>query len=187
LTDPALLQARDSIDRLLEAHEPYPALAFDRHWNLISRNRPASALFSMAAPHLLTPPVNILRVTLHPDGLASRIVNLAQWRCHLLDQLKRQIRRTRDAVLEELMRELSDYPVPDARGSEPGLDVFATDDVALPIRLASPDGVLSFLTTVTVFGTAFEITLAEVTLETFYPADAATAALLLSQRASSII
>lgn len=181
-SDPALSQARDSIDRLLEAHEPYPALAFDRHWNLISRNRPISALFSMAAPALLTPPVNILRVTLHPDGLAPRIANLPQWRCHLLDQLKRQIHRTHDSVLEELLRELSAYPTPDGRGSEGGLNAPATDEVALPIRLATPDGVLSFLTTVTVFGTAFEITLAEVTLETFYPADAATAAVLLSQR-----
>lgn len=182
LTDPALSHARDSIDRLLKAHEPYPALAFDRRWNLISRNEPIAALLSMVAPHLLTPPVNILRTTLHPEGLAPRIVNLAQWRRHLLDQLKRQIRRTHDAFLEDLLRELSVYPVRATSGSEGALDFVSTDDVALPIRLATPDGVLSLLTTVTVFGTAFEITLSEVTLETFYPADASTAALLLSKR-----
>jgi transcriptional regulator with XRE-family HTH domain len=178
--DPALGRARASVERILTAHEPYPALTFDRHWNLLSANQAVRSLLGSVDPGLLKPPANILRISLHPAGLAPQIVNLSEWRGHLLDRLRRQLRITRDPVLHALLKELTGYhsePAPDHTG---GPHHSPADEIAIPLRLNTPAGVLSFLSTVTVFGTPVEITLSEFTLEAFYPADSETAAALLS-------
>jgi len=172
--DPALNSAKAALDHLLSAHEPYPALAVDRHWNIISTNGALLPLLEGVDADLLTPPANALRISLHPRGLAPRIVNLGEWRQHLLDRLRRQFRICHDPALDVLLRELGDYPFdPGAPPKEAG-DHLA-HDIALPLRLRSPNGILSFLSTVTVFGTPVEVALSEVTLEAFYPADQATA------------
>jgi transcriptional regulator with XRE-family HTH domain len=183
LDDPALRAARRAVDLVLKGHEPYPALAVDRHWTLVAANAPVKRLMGGAAPALLAPPVNVLRLSLHPDGLAPRIANLAEWREHLLARLRHQIDVTADAVLIELFKELRGYP-PAGPGSGNGgaagapparstVDDFA--GVAVPFRLATEAGVLSFFSTTTMFGTPVDITLAELALEAFFPADAATA------------
>src|SRR6266511_3126136 len=123
LDDPALQSARKAVDLVLAGHEPYPALAIDRHWNLIASNNAVPPLLGSVDPALLRPPVNVLRVSLHPAGLAPRIANLPEWRAHLLARLRHQIDLTADSVLVELMRELSGYPTPSgARSSKPTAD-----------------------------------------------------------------
>lgn len=175
LGDPALQAARKAIDLVLAGHEPYPALALDRHWTLIASNQALAPLLEGADPALLQPPVNVLRLSLHPAGIAPRIANLRQWRSHLLERLRRQIDVTADPVLTELMREVSAYAVPDRAGCDtPGADQeFA--GVVVPLQLVTPYGILSFFSATTVFGTPVDVTLAEIALESFFPADAATA------------
>ena len=174
LDDPTLQSARRVIDLVLAGHEPYPALAVDRHWTLVAANRVIPPLLVGVEPSLLEPPVNVLRLSLHPRGLAPRIVNLAEWRAHLLARLRRQIDVSADPVLAELLSELSGYPVP--RETEPqASDMTDYAGVAIPFQLAAGDTVLSFLSTTTVFGTPVDITLSELALESFFPADAATA------------
>jgi transcriptional regulator with XRE-family HTH domain len=173
LEDPALQAARKIIDLVLAGHEPYPALAVDRHWNLIASNRTVVFLTAAVDASLLEPPVNVLRLSLHPGGLAPRITNLAEWRSHLLTRLRRQIDVSADPVLTELLKELTGYPV----SSGKKYDAQASTDyagVAVPFQFATEGGVLSFLSTTTVFGTPVDITLSELALESFFPADAAT-------------
>jgi transcriptional regulator with XRE-family HTH domain len=177
LTDPALTRAMATVERLLKAHEPYPALTVDRHWTLVRANAAVPPLLAGVDPELMKPPVNVLRISLHPRGMAPLIANLAEWRAHLLERLRRQIRITGDRVLDALLRELAAYPGgPAQAGHAPSA---AADDVAVPLKLRTPDGgVLSFLSTITVFGTAVDITLSELSLEALYPADPETAAAL---------
>ncbi len=171
LDDPGLRAAREVVDRILAGHEPYPALALDAHWTLCAANRAVAPLLGGVAAGLLEPPVNVLRLSLHPDGLAPRIANLAEWRGHLLARLARQIDLTADPELMALERELRGYPTPI------GVTPRETDAtrIAVPFRLRTDRGVLSFLSTTTVFGTPVDVTLAELALEAFFPADAATA------------
>jgi transcriptional regulator with XRE-family HTH domain len=177
LEDPTLVQARAALDLLLTAHEPYPALTIDRHWNIVGANRALGPLLNDVDPELLKAPANALRISLHPRGLAPNIVNLVEWRQHLLDRLRRQFRISRDPVLNDLLSELSSYPVD--RRQDPGVSsVHMSNEVALALKLRTSQGVLSFLSTVTVFGTPVEITLSEVSLEAFYPADQETARVL---------
>jgi transcriptional regulator with XRE-family HTH domain len=173
LADPTLQAARKVIEMVLAGHEPYPALAVDRHWTLVASNRAVPLFLAGLEPSLLEPPVNALRVSLHPRGLAPRIVNLEEWRSHLLARLRRQIEASADPVLAELFDELSGYPVPS--GSK-GRAAASTDyaGVAIPLQFAADEGMLSFLSTTTVFGTPVDITLSELALESFFPADAAT-------------
>ena len=178
--DPALGRARASVERLLTAHEPYPALTFDRHWNVLSANQAVWSLLGTVDPGLLKPPANILRISLHPAGLAPQIVNITEWRGHLLDRLRRQLRITHDPALHELLKELTSYHSEPARALSGAPHHTPGDEIAIPLRLNTPTGVLSFLSTVTVFGTPVEITLSEFTLEAFYPADSETSAALLS-------
>ena len=179
LDDPALAAARAAVERVLTAHEPYPALAIDRHWTLLAANRAVAPLLAGIAPALLAPPANVLRLSLHPDGLAPRIVNLAEWREHLLARLAHQIAAAPDASLAALHAELSALPAPPADGiatdASSSAASAAESRVFVPLRLRAGDAVLTFLSTTTVFGTPTEITLAELALECFYPADAATA------------
>ncbi len=177
LDDPALAAARTALDQLLAAHEPFPALAVDRHWNLIAHNAAAAPLMTRGvAAELLAPPVNVLRVSLHPQGLAPRIVNLAQWRAHLLERVRHQATVTADPLLAALLDELLAYPAPvlddaAAHASGPAL----ASAIVVPLVLDTPFGTLSLISTMTVFGTPVEVTLSELALETFFPADAATA------------
>jgi transcriptional regulator with XRE-family HTH domain len=173
LDDPALAGARRAIDLVLAGHEPWPALVFDRHWNIIAANAAVALLLEGVDPELTEGPVNALRLALHPKGLAPRIANLAQWRAHLLHNLRAQIDATADPMLAALEDEVSAYPVVD-----PG-EAWADDmgGVAVPLRLRTEGGgLLSFISTSTVFGTPRDVTLAELALETFLPADAETAA-----------
>ncbi|WP_437738222.1 helix-turn-helix domain-containing protein [Sorangium sp. So ce1335] len=171
--DPALAAARRAIDLVLAGHEPYPALAVDRHWTLVVSNAAVGPLLVGAAPALLTPPINVLRLSLHPDGLAPRIENAPEWRAHILARLRRQIEVSADPVLVKLLEELSGYPSPEPRGAwrpEPGPAA-----VAVPLRIRTGDRTLSFLSTTMVFGTPVDVTLSELAVESFFPADQATA------------
>ncbi|HEX3141967.1 MAG TPA: helix-turn-helix transcriptional regulator [Rhizobacter sp.] len=172
LADPALQAAREAVELVLRAHEPNPALAVDRHWNLISHNQPVLLLLNGVPPELLAPPINVLRLSLHPQGLAPKIVNLAAWRSHLFERLRHQIAVSADPLLAALLEELQGYPAPADDGTHDAIDVNA---VAVPLQLRTAAGVLSFISTITVFGTPVDITLSELALETFFPADAATA------------
>ena len=180
LDDPALDAARQAIDVLLSSHEPYPALAINRHWTLLAHNTAAGRLMAGADPSLLKSPVNVLRLSLHPKGVAPRILNLAEWRAHLLDRLRRQIDVTADPVLEALLKELRGYP--GGGSSAPPTD-HGYAGIVVPLRLKTERGALSFLSTTTVFGTPVDITLSEIALETFFPADAETAAALRAMAA----
>ena len=173
LSDPALKAAREAVELVLKGHEPYPALAIDRHWSLVSYNRAVLPLLDGVAPALLEAPINVLRLSLHPDGLAPRIANLAQWRAHLLARLRQQIVVSADPMLVALESELRAYPAPDEPAHE-----FTEPGVVVPLQLTTPAGLLSFISTTTVFGTPIDITLSELALETFFPGDAATATAL---------
>ena len=174
LDDPALRAARQAIDQVLAGHEPYPALAIDRHWTLIASNKAVLPLLGDVTAALVQPPVNVLRLSLHPEGLAPRIANLPEWRAHLLARLRRQIDLTADPVLVDLVDELSSFPVTRASFSTPATDqVYA--DVAVPFQLMTDVGQLAFLSTTMIFGTPVDITLSELALEFFFPANAATA------------
>jgi transcriptional regulator with XRE-family HTH domain len=177
LDDPALAAARQAVDLVLKGHEPYPALAIDRHWHLVAANRIVPLLMAGAAPELLKPPVNVLRLSLHPQGLAPRIANLAQWRGHLLERLQQQIAVTGDPALQALHDELAAYPVgaPERAVLPAGGELAG---VVVPFQLKTPAGVLSFISTTTIFGTPVDVTLQELAVESFFPADAQTAAAL---------
>jgi len=174
LDDPLLQPARKAMELVLAGHEPYPALAIDRHWHLIASNRAVPPLLAGIAPELLQPPVNVLRLSLHPGGLAPRIANYAQWRAHLFERLRRQIEVSGDQFLVDLVNELSAYPAPASAAAHPG-SAHEFGGVVVPFQLATDNGTLSFISTTTVFGTPVDVTLSELALESFFPADAATA------------
>ncbi len=174
LDSPGLAGARAVIQRILDGHDPHPALAVDRHWTMLAANRAVGMLLAGVADHLVAGPVNVLRVSLHPEGLASRVVNFTEWRTHIVKRLSHEIDVSADPALAALLDELKSYPVPFAarppkKSASPG-----HPDIAVPLILASEAGPLSFLSTTTVFGTATEVTLSEVTIEAFFPADAQT-------------
>ncbi|MGW9332474.1 helix-turn-helix domain-containing protein [Bosea sp. NPDC055594] len=176
LEDPGLQAARSAIDLLLKGHEPYPALAVDRHWTLLAANAAVAPLLAgVTEAELLRPPVNVLRLSLHPGGLAPAIVNFAEWRSHLIARLRQQIRATADPALAELLAELLGYPTPDlpARKGKAGED--SEPPVVVPLQMRFGDKILSLISATTVFGTPVDVTLSELALETFFPADQATA------------
>lgn len=163
-----------ALERFLRAHEPYPAVVVDRHWTLVSANDALGVLLEGVAPELLEPPANALRVALHPEGMAPHILNFAQWSAHLLHRLQRAAALTGDAELEALYDELTGYP--DVSVQSPHASEAA---IVLPLRLRAGDRELAFFGTVTTFGTPLDVTLSELAVEAFYPADAATANALL--------
>ncbi|HEY3976276.1 MAG TPA: helix-turn-helix transcriptional regulator [Streptosporangiaceae bacterium] len=181
LDAPALSMVRVAIRQLLTGHNPYPALVVDRHWNLVEANAAADVLTEDVPDELAAPPFNVLRYSLHPAGLAPRILNLEQWREHVLGRLDREVRATADAGLAELYRELRDYPGGSAGGglSRPSREVGAAE-VVVPLRLLHKDQELSLFTTTTLFGTPNDVTVEELAIESFYPADERTAAYLRS-------
>lgn len=176
LDDPALASARRAVELILKSHEPFPALALDRHWNLVTANAALPHLLAGIDPDMLKPPVNVLRLSLHPQGLATKIVNLAQWRTHLLERLRQQVAATADPVLADLLEELRGYQMPDGaqdthlEGEHLG--------VVMPFQFRTDHGVLSFISTTTIFGTPVDVTLQELMLETFFPADIFTGDIL---------
>jgi transcriptional regulator with XRE-family HTH domain len=180
LDDPAMQTARSAIDLVLKGHEPHPAIAVDRHWTMVASNAAVAGLLTGVDTALLQSPINVMKLSLHPDGLASRIVNLAEWRTHLFARLRRQIETSGDEVLSSLLAELNEFPAP--AGSTHAEEAPAEPGFVVPFRLATPAGVLSFISTITVFGTPVDVTLAELAIESFFPADEATAAILRSAR-----
>lgn len=174
LTDAAMQETQAAIARILKAHEPFPALAIDGHWTLVLANRALAPLLAGVAPRLLEPPVNVLRVSLHPEGLAPRILNLGEWRAHLLHRLRQQYDQTADLYLADLLDELAAYPAPDTFVER----LHAHNAIAVPMQLKTDAGTLSLLSATMVFGTPLDVTLSELALETFLPADAITATIL---------
>ena len=177
LDDDAMSAVRAALEQLVQAHDPYPAVVVDRRWDVMLANTGAMTFLDGVAPHLLGPPLNVYRATLHPDGMARRIRNLTEWAYHLLAVLDRQVVLTRDPQLVELLAEVSTYPAVAAldgawrtRGEQPA--------VIVPLRLATGTGdvVQSWFSTNTSIGTPVDITLDELHVELFHPADEATAA-----------
>ena len=178
LNDPALAAARQAIDLVLSRHEPSPALAVDRHWNMVAHNRIVPLLLADIDATLLQPPINVRRLSLHPNGLAPRITNLGQWRAHLFERLRQQIRASGDAGLVALCAELQAYP--EATGLERLQLAGELVGVVVPLRLKTPFGVMSFISTTTIFGTPVDVTVQELAIETLFAADESTAAMLRS-------
>jgi transcriptional regulator with XRE-family HTH domain len=164
-------EARGVVQHILDAHMPFPALAVDRAWNMVANNAAVPPLMASASPELLVPPINVLRLSLHPAGVASRIVNLAEWKHHILDRLRHQIWHSADPALETLLEELRAYPAP---ASKTPIRANLGVPIAVPLILDSPAGQLSFLSATTVFGTPVEVTLSELAIESFFPANAET-------------
>jgi len=172
LDDPSLKPAFAAVEQVLRGHEPNPALAVDRHWNLVSANAAIGPLLAdVGEASLLAAPVNVLRLSLHPRGLAPRIVNLGEWRAHLLARLHRQNETFADPALGELERELQAYP-----GGLTRTRILHDEGTAIvhPLKIRTADTVLSFISTITVFGTPLDVTLSELAIESFFPADEAT-------------
>ncbi len=173
--DPDLAPVRAAIDQVLAGHDPYPALVVDRHWELVASNRGLGLLTDGVAPHLLEPPANAMRIALHPEGMGPRILNFGEWREDILRRIERQARLTGEAAMAELHEELAALPVP------PGGEGAAIGDhhqeVFMPLLLRGPEGeVLNFFSTVATFGTAVDVTVAELSIESFFPVDDVTAA-----------
>ena len=171
--------ARAAIDAVMAGHEPNPALAVNVHWELLAANRAAQTLLAMIDQPQQAEPVNVLRATLHPLGLAPRIRNYEQWRSHVVRRIRRQLERTAAPGLAELLGEIESYPPPE--GTAPDIDPIADNELVVPMLLRTDFGDLSLLYTVTLFGAPLDVTLDEIAIETFFPADAATANLLRSQ------
>jgi transcriptional regulator with XRE-family HTH domain len=178
LDGPELAAVRAALRRLLSAHEPYPALVVNRWWELLEFNTPVAELMDPVAAHLLAPPVNVLRLSLHPDGMAPHIANLAEWRAHLLGRLRRQIAATGDARLAQLFEELRGYP--GGEPEEPG-----PAEVVVPLRYRLGDRELAFFSMTAVVGTPMDVTIEELAIESFFPADDATTQALWAARVES--
>jgi transcriptional regulator with XRE-family HTH domain len=178
LDAPQLALVRAAIRRILTAHEPYPAIVIDRHYTLVDANAGAGIFLTGCAPELIAPPANVLRATLHPDGLSRRLVNIAQWRAHLLGRLRREVESSGDPDLAALYAELQEYPAPErvAETLRP-----SADDICMPMRIRDGDRELAFYSTIATFGTPLDITVAELSIESFFPADEATAAALAAR------
>ena len=176
LDDPALNLAKKAIDMIIERQKPYPAFGIDRHWNVVMSNFALPELYTGVADELRVRPINAARLTLHPKGMAPRIANLAEWRAHTLTRLRHDIDLTADPVLVELLREVSAYPAPAA--NRPSHTVPDPNAVLVPFKVMTDAGLLSFVTTTTLFGTPVDVTLSELAIELFFPADAETDAIV---------
>jgi MmyB-like transcription regulator ligand binding domain len=180
LDAPEMQTVRTAIERVLAGHEPYPAILVDRRWELVAANTAATVLVEGVVPELLEPPINVLRASLHPKGLAARIVNLPEWAENIIGGLRRQIAVTGDEDLRALEVELTEYA--SEQGAAPPPPSESPGAIAIPLRLRAVDGddELAFITTIATFGTALDVTLAELAIEAFLPADAPTAAALFA-------
>ncbi|MFF3018082.1 helix-turn-helix domain-containing protein [Streptomyces sp. NPDC057939] len=178
LDAPAMEVLRESLERLMTAYDPYPALVVDATYDVVAANRAVMMLLDGMPEHLLTPPLNVMRITLHPDGLARRIHNLREWRGHLLEQMERQIALARSPALRELYEEVAAYPVADRPGDTEARE--SVPYIALPLRVEHDGEILSFVSSISTFNTPMDVTVAELAIETLLPADAATAKYLRS-------
>lgn len=183
LDDPALAAARRAVDVVLKAHEPFPAIAIDRHWNMVAANAAVGPFMTDIDVELLQPPINVMRLSLHPKGLASRIVNFGEWREHLLARLRKQIETTADEGLTKLYEELAQYPA--GATNVKTISHLEYGGVVIPFQVHSPVGVLSFLSTTTIFGTPVDVTLSELAIEAFFPADDFTSQVLTQSAAAA--
>jgi transcriptional regulator with XRE-family HTH domain len=175
---------REAVDMVLKSHEPFPAITVTSHWDLISGNGPAMALFMEGvSPELLKPPVNVLRLSVHPDGLAPRIVNLGELRAHEFARLRRQVSVTGDRELLALLEEMRGYPCDQP---EPEVEFPGPGDVFIPLRIRQGKQELAFFSTLATFGTPLDITVAELIIESFFPADARTATLFATAWGSAL-
>ncbi|CAN5592672.1 helix-turn-helix transcriptional regulator [soil metagenome] len=177
LDDPDLQAAKSAVNLVLAGHEPFPAIAVDQHWTMVAANRAIAPFLSVIDPELLVTPVNVMRVSLHPNGMLPHIVNARQWRAHLFERLQRQIEMSGDSTLIALLEELRSYPAPagSLRRANAGFDL---GGIVVPFRLRTEHGVLTFISTTTIFGTPLDITLSELAIESFFPADAETAEIM---------
>ncbi|REF00164.1 helix-turn-helix domain-containing protein [Thermomonospora umbrina] len=179
MEEPRMDSVRAALRQLLTGHEPHPAIVVDRYWNLIDANAAAGLFMEGAAPELLEPPVNALRLSMHPSGLARHIVNLAEWRAHMVDRVRRHVALTADESLAQLYRELRDFPVAsDEDAPTPLFPKPTGNEVMVPLRVRMNGRELSFFSMIATFGSPVDITLAELAIESFYPADEETAAFL---------
>jgi hypothetical protein len=168
LSDTVLRPASDAIQLVLAAHEPWPAVAIDRHWNLVQSNQAFAPYLAGAAAHFLTPPVNVLRLSLHPRGLGSRILNHGEWREHVVARLRRSFEASADPYIADLVNELRSLPSPLGSRDRLGVEI---GGVLTPMILETEAGRIAMFSTTTVFGTPLDVTLDEVAIESFFPAD----------------
>lgn len=178
LDDKSFAAARKAVDLILNGLEPNPAFVVDRHWTLISTNKAGDVLLSSVDESLRRPSVNMLEICLHPKGLTPQIINYEEWRGFILDFVRQQIELTADGVLIELLQKLKSYPKPKPLRSKTRAIEIDSTRIAVPLRLARAEGEMSFLVSTTVFGTPIDITLSELAIEVFFPADEKTAEIL---------
>ncbi len=185
LDAPEMEPVRQAIERFLRAHEPYPAVVVDRYHNLLTANDALDVLLDGVASELLEPPANGMRIALHPQGMAPRTLNFAEWSAHLLQRVRREAQLTGDPELARLHDELATYPGVHLAPEHPDVQ---PADIVLPLRLLDADGTseLAFFSTLSTFGTAADVTLSELAIEAFYPANAHTAMRLLHQVTSPL-
>lgn len=169
---PEMASVRGAVRKVLAGHEPYPAVVVDRMWNLVDMNEGASLFVADVSPKLLEPPANVLRISLHPEGMANRIINLGEWRAHILGRLRRQVSVSADPGLSMLLDELRAYPGSEAEENAPG------DGIVVPLRVRHGERELSFFGTVATFGAPLDVTVAELAIESFFPADEGAAKFL---------
>jgi len=182
LDSPRMLAVREAVRQILTGHEPYPAVVMDGRWNLVDANAGVALFTGEVAPELLAPPVNVLRASLHPQGMARRIVNFGEWRGHLLGRLRRQVALTADPELASLYEELCSYPCEE---TEQAVDIPGPGELVVPLRIQHHGEELAFFGTVATFGTPLDITVSELVIESFFPADERTAAVLRRGGAAS--
>jgi transcriptional regulator with XRE-family HTH domain len=184
LDSPEMAKVRGTLETILQGHDPYPGLVIDRYWNVVLANTAALAFTKGLPEHVMGPTVNIFRVSLHPEGLANRTSNFEDWAYYLLSQLHRSTVLTGDSEFERLVDEVSSYPAVAALGDWRGRSAAAEPEILVPFRIDLGDAELSLYTTLTVFGTPQDVTLSELAIELFYPADEASEALLRSATTS---
>ncbi|MFJ4500259.1 helix-turn-helix domain-containing protein [Streptomyces sp. NPDC088864] len=180
LDDPAMGALRDGLDRLLRGYDPYPAFVVDGTYTVVAANQGMTRLLDGVPDRLLAPPLNAMRLTLHPEGLAPRIRNLRAWRADLLTQMERQIALVRSAELRALYEEVAGYPLPPGADREEGRPAGPSVPFALPLVIEHDGRVLSFVASIATFNTPMDVTVAELAVETLLPADAETGAYLRS-------
>jgi transcriptional regulator with XRE-family HTH domain len=175
LDSPEMSAVRRAVQQVLKGHEPYPAVVVDRNWNLRGANSGVALLTDGVSEELLAPMANVLRVSLHPDGMAPRIANLGEWRSHLLGRLRRQLALTADTGLSRLLNELSAYPCDQP---ETEIEIPGPGDIVVPLRIRHEGRELAFFSTVATFGTPLDVTVSELAIESFFPADPETTSVL---------
>jgi transcriptional regulator with XRE-family HTH domain len=180
IDDASLHDARKIVDLILNGLEPNPSFAVDRHWTLVATNQAANILLAEVDPILIQPPVNLLRLCLHPQGFTRKIMNYSEWRKCLLDYLNQQVAITADPFLIALLTELSNYPRPASARDDLAPSQGEHSRFAIPLRLMTKAGELSFISTVTIFGTPIDVTLSELAIESFFPANEQTSALMMA-------